>query len=113
MLIENAPPEQMSRICTHLVEANQAVISRFFEALDLRLGRHIIRVIVTPLYGRVNEFATIEAALQFLERYMTYEGSGEFRRYEVRVEFSNGDKVEAFLEAKETVKEFLCFVSKQ
>lgn len=111
--IENAPPEQMARIRTHLVAANQAAIDSFFVALRRRLGRHVTRVVVVPLYGRVNEFATIEDALLFLDGHMIYEGSGEFRKYEIRVEFSNGDKVEAFIEAKDKVKEFLDFVARQ
>ena len=111
--IENTPPETMARIRTHLVAANQAAIDSFFVALRQRLGRHVTRVVVIPLYGRVNEFATIEDALCFLDRHMIYEGSGEFRKYEIRVDFSNGDKVEAFIEAKDKVKEFLNFVAKQ
>ena len=66
-----------------------------------------------PLYGRVNEFGTIEDVLRFLDQHMIYEGSVEFRKYEIRVEFSNGDKVDAFIEAKDTVKEFLSFVARQ
>ena len=44
---------------------------------------------------------------------MIYEGSGDFRRYEVRVEFSNGDRVEASFDTKTRVKEFLEFVTSQ
>lgn len=111
--IENTPPETMARIRTHLVAANQAAIDGFFTALRRRLGRHVTRVVVVPLYGRVNEFATIEDALRFLDAHTIHEGSGEFRKYEIRVEFSNGDKVEAFIEAKDKVKEFLAFIAKQ
>lgn len=111
--IEKLPPKQMVRIRSHLVTANQAAIDGFFIALRQRLGRHVTRVVVIPLYGRVSEFATIEDALRFLDGHMIYEGSGEFRKYEIHVEFSNGDKVEAFLEAKNKVKEFLDFVAKQ
>ena len=103
----------MARIRTHLVVANQAAINSFFVALRRRLARHVTRVVVVPLYGRVNEFATIEDALLFLDGHMIYEGSGEFRKYEIRVEFSNGDKVEAFIEAKDKVREFLDFVARQ
>jgi len=111
--IESMPPEQMERIRTHLVMANQAAIDSFFEALRKRLSRHVTRVVVIPLYGRVNEFASIEAAIQFLDGHMIYEDSGEFRKYEIRVEFSNGDKVEASIESKNKVKEFLEFVARQ
>lgn len=111
--IEKASKAAMTRIRTHLVRSNQAAIDRFFDALNKRLGRHVTRVVVIPLYGRVNEFATIEDAVRFLDRHMVYEGSGEFRKYEIRIEFSNADKVEAFIEAKDKVKEFLVFVAGQ
>ncbi len=111
--IEGTPTETMSRICAHLIRANQPAIDSFFDALNRRLGRHVTRVVVIPLYGRVNEFATIEDAVRFLDRHMIDEGSGEFRKYELRIEFSNGDKVEAFIEAKDKVKEFLDFVARQ
>lgn len=111
--IEAAPSSQMEKILSYLIKENQSAIDNFFQALARRLGRHITRIVVIPLYGRVNEFATIDAALRFLDGHMIYEGSGDFRKYEIRVEFSNGDKVEASIEAKSKVKEFLEFVSKQ
>jgi hypothetical protein len=111
--IEKTSSDVMTRIRAHLIKANQTEINAFFDALNKRLGRHVIRVVVIPLYGRVNEFMTIEDAIRFLDRHMLYEGSGEFRKYEIRIEFSNGDKVEAFMEAKEKVKEFLDFVARQ
>jgi hypothetical protein len=67
---------------------------------------------VIPLYGRSNEFLTIADAMRFLDEHPIYEGSGDFRKYEIRVEFSNGDKVEASFEAKAKVKEFLAVVAK-
>lgn len=111
--IERAPQDAMHRIGQRLVQANQAQISEFFAALNQRLGRNVMRVVVIPLYGRVNEFATIEDAIRFLDQHRIYEGSGEFRNYEIHVEFSNGDKVEAFLNSKQRVREFLEFVSRQ
>jgi hypothetical protein len=51
--------------------------------------------------------------VRFLEGHSVYEGSGDFRKYEIRVEFSNADRVEAFIEAKNKVKEFLAFVARQ
>jgi len=111
--IESAPREKINRIRANLIAANQAAIDEFFLALNRRLGRHITRVTVIPLYGRVNEFTTIQDALRFLDSHKIYEGSGDFRKYEIRVEFSNGDKVEASIENKIRVKEFLDFVAKQ
>jgi hypothetical protein len=111
--IESTSPARLTRIRENLIQANQSEIQDFFEELVRRLGRHASRVIVIPLYGRRNEFATIEDAIRFLNQHQIYEGSGEFRKYEIQVEFSNGDKVQASLEAKERVKDFLDFVSRQ
>lgn len=111
--IERTSAERMKRIRAHLIRANETAIRKFFEALDRRIGRHVTRVVLIPLYGRINEFATIEDAVRFLDSHSIYEGCGEFRKYEIRVEFSNGDKVEAFIEAKDKVREFLDFVSRQ
>lgn len=67
---------------------------------------------ILPL-ARINEFVTIKAALDFLDMHPIYEGSGEFRKYEILVEFSNGDKVDAHFSTKEKVRAFLSFVATQ
>jgi hypothetical protein len=112
-LIEKMPPEKMAKICEHLISANRVAIDKYFTALRLRLGRHITRIIVIPLYGKANEFATIDAALKYLHSYRVSEGSLEFRKYDIRVEFSNGDKADALIEDKDKVEKFLKFVAKQ
>ncbi|CAN5377486.1 hypothetical protein BH10CHL1_BH10CHL1_09100 [soil metagenome] len=111
--IVNASDEVMLRIKEHLLQANNIQVSEFFAALYKRLERNIHRVIVIPLYGRMSEFATIGSAIKFLDQHQIYEGSGEFRKYEIHVEFSNGDKVEASLSSKQKVREFLEFVATQ
>ena len=111
--IEKTPQATIDRILEHVTTSNQAAINHFFDALTRRLGRHITRIVVIPLYGRSNEFTTIADALSFLDSHMIYEGSGQFRKYEIHVDFSNGDKLEAFLESKDKVKGFLDFVARQ
>jgi len=111
--IESANNEVIQAIKGHLIQANSNQISRFFAVLDARLGRFVCRVIVIPLYGRSNEFTSIKDALKFLDAHAIYEGSGDFRKYEIFVEFSNGDKVEASLSTKQQVHDFLEFAEKQ
>jgi len=111
--IVSTPDEVMQQIKKHLIQANSIEIAQFFAALDARLGRSIQKVLVIPLYGRANEFTSIENAIKFLDAHAIYEGSGEFRKYEILVEFSNGDKVDAFFNTKQKVREFLSFVSTQ
>ncbi|HRW09922.1 MAG TPA: hypothetical protein P5121_32695 [Caldilineaceae bacterium] len=63
--------------------------------------------------GTVAEFASLGGALDFLDAHPLNAGPGEFRNYEIRVEFSNGDKVEASFVAKEKAREFLRFIATQ
>ena len=111
--LQRQSDQVIDQIREHLLQSNIQQVNDFFAALDHRLGRHIARVLVLPLYGRINEFATIEDAIRFLDGHAIYEGSGEFRKYEIQVEFSNGDRVQAFLDSKQRVHEFLEFVARQ
>ncbi|MCB0182998.1 MAG: hypothetical protein KDE31_01975, partial [Caldilineaceae bacterium] len=104
--IDSSGVDAVTRVKQHLIAANAQPIDEFFAALDARLGRHVRRVLVIPLYGRINEFASLDGAIDFLDAHPIYEGAGEFRKYEIRVEFSNGDKVEASFVSKEKAREF-------
>lgn len=112
-LIESSPVSTMQKIKSYLVDANRQQIAQFMRSLQERIDRMVEKVVVVPLYGRASEFATIEDAIKFLDQHHIYEGSGEFRKYEVYVSFSNGDKVEGSFTAKQKVREFLQFIATQ
>jgi hypothetical protein len=112
-IVESASDDTMQRIRDYLVELNRNQIQHFMNALDERLSRMVEKVVIVPLYGRANEFATIEDAISFLDQHPIYEGSGQFRKYEVYVSFSNGDKVEGSFTSKQKAREFLEFVATQ
>jgi len=103
----------MQSIKNHLIAANQQELDGFMISLTERLDRMVKNVVVIPLYGRSTEFATIDDALRFLDQHHIYEGSGEFRKYEVMISFSNGDHVEGSFKVKAKVREFLQFIAKQ
>lgn len=111
--ISAADGKTMQAVVSHLVQANAEPISLFFTSLRKRLGRSIHRILVIPLYGRRNEFSTIVDALAFVDSHPIYEGSGEFYRYEIIVEFSNGDRLDASFRDKEKMRNFLMFVATQ
>ena len=111
--IESAAESKMERIKDQLIRANQRQLDEFMSSLAQRLERMIEKVVVIPLYGRSSEFGTIADAIKFLDQHRIYEGSGEFRRYEVLVTFTNGDRVEGSFKDKVKVREFLQFIEKQ
>ncbi len=92
---------------------NQAEIDNFMASLKERFERTVEKVVVIPLYGRMNEFATIDDALRFIDDYSVYEGCGDFRKYELLISFTNGDRVEGSFKDKAKVREFLQFIAKQ
>jgi len=113
MQIEKASASSMQRVKANLSLANQAAIANFVASLKERLDRMVEKVIVIPLYGRMNEFATIDDALRFIDGHSVYEGCGDFRKYELFISFTNGDKVEGSFKDKAKVREFLQFIAKQ
>jgi hypothetical protein len=74
--------------------------------------RHVTRIIVLPLLEGTTVFPTAEGAVRFLDGRTTSEGGGDFGTYEVRMEFSNGDKIEATYDSKARVKGFIEFFAK-
>jgi len=82
-------------------------------ALNSRLDRVIEKVILVPLYGTLHEFTTIDDAIKFLDQHRISESSGDFRKYEVIIRFSNGDRIEGSFGDKVRVREFLQFVVRQ
>ena len=111
--IDSASRRRMERIKQHLVAANQEQLDEFMAALNNRLDRVIEKVVLVPLYGTLNEFATIDDAIKFLDQHRIAESSGDFRKYEVIVKFSNGDQIEGSFGDKMRVQEFLQFVARQ
>ncbi len=111
--IEKASSKTMQKVKDHLVMSNKADIDIFVASLGERLERMVERVVVIPLYGRSNEFATIDDALRFLDRHAVYEGCGDFRKYEILISFTNGDRVEGSFKDKTKVRDFLQFIAKQ
>ncbi|MDX9792895.1 MAG: DNA methylase [Kiritimatiellia bacterium] len=111
--IEKAPVSAMQRVKNHLSNANKTEIDKFVASLKERFERMVEKVVVIPLYGRSSEFATIDDALRFLEGHSVYEGCGDFRKYEVFISFTNGDRVEGSFKDKTKVRNFLQFIAKQ
>jgi hypothetical protein len=111
--LEGAPQLLWHQVRTRLLESNREGIQEFLHKLDERLGRNVERITIIPLYGRDIVFYTLKSALDFPELHSIYEQSAIFRKYELLVKFSNGDRVEATFATKEKTKEFLQFVASQ
>jgi hypothetical protein len=86
----------------NLVNSNQLLLDQFFSELQATLDRQIEQIILIPLHGQQSEIITIEDAIAFVTN-SREDGlrDGGFRKYEVIIRYSNGDKIDASFQNKE------------
>lgn len=99
-----------------IVYSNQALIEKFFARLKQRLDRQVVEVIVLPLHGEKSVFKSLEDAISCVKNYdESISESGDFRKYEIIVRFSNvkgeaHDKIDASFATKDRAISFLRYV---
>ena len=107
---ESLTPDRIQCLKERLIARNRESIDSFLLALEERLKRYVTRITIIPLYGNIHEFTSVEEVLRFLNGHSVYENTGHFRKYEIKIEFSNGDYVQASIASKEKAIEFINFV---
>lgn len=109
-IFESLSAEERARIAEALRECATDEYEHFIGDLKGVVARAVSRVVVQPLHGVAAEYESIEAASHALAAYRTEPQELPFLRFEVRVWFSNGDKIEAvFHEATDAVAFLLTF----
>lgn len=109
--IETLTPKKRNKLKQHLVNSNQSLLNRFFAQLQATLDRQIEQIILLPLHGQQNEFGTIAEAITFVMNYREDTlRDGGFRKYEIIVRYSNGDKIDASFFSKEKAVGFLKYI---
>lgn len=110
-IIEALPEARRGELKAHLIESNRAALEAFLLEFQATLDRGIELVIVIPLHGQPNEFATIPRAISFVEGYKENSESGaSFRKYEVVVRYTNQDKIDATFQEKHKTIDFLHYI---
>jgi hypothetical protein len=106
--IDAISPQIRTQLKQNLVNSNQTLLDHFFAELQAALDRQVEQIILIPLHGQQSEFATISDAITFVTNYHEDKLSeGHFRRYEIIVHYSNGDKIDASFQNKEKAIDFL------
>jgi len=109
--IEALKPEKREELKRNLVESNMVQLKGFFDSLKKAIDRTISTVIVLALHGAENAFESVEAAKQFLlDHDQNSAKDGVFRKYEIIVRYSNGDRVDASFEEKAAALNFLAYI---
>jgi hypothetical protein len=96
-----------------LVQLNSAKIESFMATLDAALKRYVESILITPLFGAPREFQATDAALVFLNDASNFqpEIGHPLHGIDIRIRFSNGDKIECTFQQIDEVRNFLNYVT--
>lgn len=109
--LEKCPPAKIQRVKRNLLDIHKKAIQEFLRSLEQKLSKVIDKVIIVPLYGNAGEFTSIKQAAAFIDKYNESNPVGEFKKYEILVRFSNQDKIEAQFSDKQSIQDFLRYLS--
>lgn len=90
-----------------LMRVSKQQVDRFMDTLRNCLERFISQIIIMPLFGTRYEFKNIDDALTELNTVDIDHASGEFERFEVIIDYSNSDKIQATFQNKILRADFL------
>ncbi|WP_309396992.1 hypothetical protein [Cerasicoccus maritimus] len=96
-----------------LKDLNATEITVFIERLRSVLTRSIQKIIISPLFGSSSEFSDIEQAVSFLGGRFDIPARSEFRKIEIIVVYTNGDKIEGSFATAEKGVKFLEYAQKE
>jgi hypothetical protein len=110
--IESLTEQSRRQLKKRLIDSNKTLLKAFFDQLEATLDRRIEQIVLIPLHGRQNEFAAVNDAVAFIEKYDEASAlNGGFKKYEVIVRYSNGDKIDASFAGKQETVSFLKYIS--
>lgn len=109
--IDALPAASWSALKDHLTRINATSLDKFLERLERALDRSIETVVLIPLHGSQSEFGSVAEAILFIETHdQSRLPAGSFRKYEVVVRYTNGDRIDASFMDKDKAVSFLRYV---
>lgn len=90
-----------------LMRVSKQEVDMFMDTLRNCLERYITKIILIPLFGVRYEFESIDVALTNLDTVDIDNPGGEFERFEVIVDYNNGDTIRATFQNKTLLADFL------
>ena len=91
-----------------LINLNKNKVDTFFKALKKSVDRYITEIRILPLYGNQIILGSIKDAIDFLNsKDIDKSKDSEFIRFEIKIVYSNSDKIEASFSNSDNAKKFL------
>jgi hypothetical protein len=95
------------KVWAKLVELNRRNVEEFIAHLERTMRRTITAVRITPLHGAAKDCVTVDDAISFVDGYDESAPTGPLVKYEVRIRYDTGEKIEVEFYDKATTVEFL------
>lgn len=105
--LANLTNNDKQKIKQALMVVAKEEIDNFMAKLKETLERFITKIILIPLFGQNNEFNNIDDALTGLNSIDIDNPVGKFKRFEIMIDYNNGDTVRATFQNKALLAEFL------
>jgi hypothetical protein len=99
--------KQRSQLVTTLKKLVRNDLNGFLAELETTLTRRIERIFIATLHGATFEAASVNEAVELVEKYKEDGVVHGFVRYEVDIKYTNGDRINGQFEDKPTAISFL------
>ncbi|NLG98451.1 MAG: DNA methylase [Chloroflexi bacterium] len=104
---ESLSKEQQQSIISTLLKSNAEEINKFMHTLTIMANRRIEKIRLLPLHGLVYECDSVNDAVQYLESYNITSCDYPLTRFEIEIQYSNGDKMSNSFTDKTILIQFL------
>ena len=98
---------QYNKVIQNLIKEHRPAINQFFKSLDSSLSRKAQSVTIFNLYGKRRDCRNIQSAIKAVQQAPQESKGAKFVRFEIAVEFNNGDKIEGRFSSKKEALSFL------
>lgn len=89
----NMPKRRKQIVPGALIKGNAAGVEKFTASLTATVGRQILRILILPLHGSAIRADTIKDAIGFIQDYPQNRRASHFQRYEIQIQFTNGNEI--------------------
>ncbi len=86
-------PAEHRKIVEHLRKSHSEDVRRFLSLLETTLTRRLVRIAVASLHGPIQELASVDEAVMYVDQYDEAEAVTRFVCYELTARYSNGDTI--------------------
>ena len=104
---EKANDHDKTKVYNAIAEFCLLEINKFISELQIKIDRNVSLCRIWTIYGKLFEFTDLTIAREFLTAFTTVPNNTEFLRFEVEIEYSNGDVIRASYKNKNDLITFI------